>query len=83
MNIQQIIDNRKSLTEEQMVSLRGLLTFRQREQTKRNLDSKLKYSFYTVFDGKDYSKQISFDNGIASYSGKDLKKVINDILEIK
>jgi len=65
--LQDIINNRKFLTEEQQLSLIGLLTFKTREAIKREITAKIKFNFYTSFDLKWYAVRIGFKDGIAEY----------------
>lgn len=84
--LQDIINNRKFLTEEQQLSLISLLTFKTREAVKRELTAKVKYSFYTVFDQKWYSTRIGFIKGVAEYlsikdRAEELTRIRLNILE--
>ena len=65
--LQNIIDKRKFLTEEQQTSLISLLTFKTREAIKREIAAEVKFRFYNTFDLKWYSNRIGFKAGIAEY----------------
>jgi hypothetical protein len=65
--LQDIINQRKFLTEEQQLSLISLLTFKTREAIRKEITAKVRYSFYTCFDSKGFANRICFENGIAEY----------------
>ena len=85
MNLQQIINSKVYLTYEQETSLESLLTFKQREHIRREIKNRLKYKFYTIFDGNEVSKQIVWENGMFSVTAKDnlaSNKQLNKIREV-
>jgi hypothetical protein len=79
ITVQQIIDKRLFLTDEQQESLISLLTFKQREAIRREIVAKVKFNFFTLFDGSSYSTKLVFDKGICSLNSKDYQKELNKL----
>lgn len=70
MNLQEFINRRFFLNQEQEESLINLLTFGVREGTKRRIKIILKNQFYSKFDGNTYSKYFIIHDSYVDYIGK-------------
>ena len=57
MNLEQFINSRKLTNNLQLASLIDLLGYNQSRSTKVSIESLLKNKFYTIFDGKAFSRQ--------------------------
>lgn len=87
MNLQQVIDGRKFLTEEQHECLITILAYKQRLETKQALRDKLRNKFFTIFDETGFAKQffikdntVEFKPRVPADRAKELKGIRDRIL---
>lgn len=75
-----IIKERQPLTNYQENMIISLLSKGCRDETKRRLKSIVKYSFYSSFEGKWFSKRIYIsDNEVQFNAGQDMREELRSI----
>lgn len=86
-SIEQLINSRKLLSNEQLLSLHDLLTYQQRSEVKIKVKSLLFNKFFTAFEGKSFTRQfivegnsVSFKPIVPANRKKELQTIRNYIL---
>jgi hypothetical protein len=80
MNIQELINKRKSLSYAQETSLIDLLTYRCGSKTKEKMKEVIRNKFYSSFDKKEFSKYLEIGSvEVSWFPPKAVNITINEV----